>query len=113
MRKVLIFAGIAYAAEFRTKISHWNTGQLFTYEFTEWETPRIGPVCSFSEEWKIDENFAAAACQGLLILKFNTYAHVENGFDGHEFIGSREEYIDFVRKQNKEIQVRGQLVLNF
>ena len=37
---------------------------------------------------------------------YSQYAYVENGFDGYEFIGSREEYIDFVRKQNKEIQVR-------
>ena len=109
MRKVLVFAGIVYGIEFRTKISHWNTGQLFAYELTEWETPRIGPVCSVSKDWEIGDVFASAACQGLLILlaKFST-DFLENGFDGHEFIGSREEYIEFVRKSNKEIQVRVQ-----
>lgn len=56
--------GSSLATDFKTKISHWNTGQLYSYELTDYTTPVLGPVCNGERDYTIRDDFAEAACIG-------------------------------------------------
>ena len=59
--------GSSLATKFKTKISHWNTGQLYSYEVTDYTTPVLGPVCNGERDYTTGDDFAEAACKGLFV----------------------------------------------
>ena len=50
--------------EIQHKISHWDTGLLFAYDYSKYHHGRLGPVCQGSRDFTINETFGKVACNG-------------------------------------------------
>lgn len=72
------------ARKYKTKISHWDTGLLFAYDYSKYHHGRLGPVCQGSRDFTINEAFGKVSCN-------------ENGFKELDFIGNIDQYKEFIK----------------
>ena len=52
------------ARKYKTKISHWDTGLLFAFDYSKYQFGRVGPVCLGSRDFTINDVFGKIACNG-------------------------------------------------
>ena len=50
--------------EINPKITHWDTGLLFAYDYSKYHHGRLGPVCQGSRDFTINEAFGKVSCNG-------------------------------------------------
>merc|ERR1712170_20344 len=72
------------ARKYKTKISHWDMGLLFAYDFSKYHHGRLGPVCQGSRDFTINEDFGKVSCN-------------ENGFKELDFIGNIDQFKEFIK----------------
>ena len=98
-----------YQFEISHKISHWDTGLLFAYDYSKYHHGRLGPVCQGSRDFIVNEAFGKVSCNGkqsVLVqphvrlspfAKINIIIFSENGFKELDFIGNIDQYKEFIK----------------
>ena len=93
--------------EIQHKISHWDTGLLFAYDYSKYHHGRLGPVCQGSRDFTINGTFGKVACNGKSSavvqphVRLSPFAKMiffsENGFKELDFIGNIDQYKEFIK----------------
>lgn len=79
------------ARKYKTKISHWDTGLLFAYDYSKYHHGRLGPVCQGSRDFTINQAFGKVSCN-------------ENGFKELDFIGNIDQYKEFIKTDSSVLK---------